>query len=227
MASVEKKVYPKVGAKPWTVLRARAANAPSTKFSPVVVASLLSMAPDSARNNVLRPMERLGIFDGEGNLTPLGQKWRIDASYAEACQTILDAVYPEDLLAFKDAEDKPDKAQINTWFSHQGLGASNAGQMAATYTMIAQRTPPDPNSQAESKASTSKLRATPVKKVAPAKADAKPASDSGVTPPPPPPPPANHGPNVHLDIQIHIPAEATADQIDQIFASMAKHLYPR
>ena len=33
------------------------------------------------------------------------------------------------------------------------------------------------------------------------------------------------GPNVHLDIQIHIPAEATAEQIDQIFASMARHLY--
>jgi hypothetical protein len=35
------------------------------------------------------------------------------------------------------------------------------------------------------------------------------------------------GPNVHLDIQIHIPAEATAEQIDQIFESMARHLYTK
>jgi hypothetical protein len=35
------------------------------------------------------------------------------------------------------------------------------------------------------------------------------------------------GPDVHLDIQIHIPADATAEQIDQIFGSMAKHLYQR
>jgi hypothetical protein len=33
------------------------------------------------------------------------------------------------------------------------------------------------------------------------------------------------GPNVHLDIQIHIPADASAEQIYQIFESMARHLY--
>lgn len=37
--------------------------------------------------------------------------------------------------------------------------------------------------------------------------------------------PANHSPSVHIDIQIHISPEASGDQIDQIFKSMAKHLY--
>jgi hypothetical protein len=32
-------------------------------------------------------------------------------------------------------------------------------------------------------------------------------------------------PSVHIDVQIHISPEATADQIDQIFSSMSKHLY--
>lgn len=32
-------------------------------------------------------------------------------------------------------------------------------------------------------------------------------------------------PSVHIDIQIHISAEASTDQIDQIFKSMGKHLY--
>jgi hypothetical protein len=32
-------------------------------------------------------------------------------------------------------------------------------------------------------------------------------------------------PSVHIDIQIHISPEASIDQIDQIFKSMAKHLY--
>lgn len=37
----------------------------------------------------------------------------------------------------------------------------------------------------------------------------------------------SNGPNpsVHIDIQIHISPEASTDQIDQIFKSMAKHLY--
>lgn len=37
--------------------------------------------------------------------------------------------------------------------------------------------------------------------------------------------PRSGGPNVHLDIQIHIPADASVEQIDQIFESMARHLY--
>jgi hypothetical protein len=32
-------------------------------------------------------------------------------------------------------------------------------------------------------------------------------------------------PSLHIDMQIHISPDASADQIDQIFASMAKHLY--
>ncbi|WP_173053887.1 DUF5343 domain-containing protein [Candidatus Nitrotoga sp. AM1P] len=35
----------------------------------------------------------------------------------------------------------------------------------------------------------------------------------------------SHNPSVHIDIQIHISPEASTDQIDQIFKSMAKHLY--
>lgn len=35
------------------------------------------------------------------------------------------------------------------------------------------------------------------------------------------------GPALHIDIQIHISPESTAQQIDKIFESMAKHLYGR
>lgn len=33
------------------------------------------------------------------------------------------------------------------------------------------------------------------------------------------------GPSLHIDVQVHIDSSATTEQIDQIFASMAKHLY--
>lgn len=32
-------------------------------------------------------------------------------------------------------------------------------------------------------------------------------------------------PNIHIDVQVHISPDATAEQIDQVFTSMAKHLY--
>ena len=34
-------------------------------------------------------------------------------------------------------------------------------------------------------------------------------------------------PSLHIDVQVHVSSEASAEQIDQIFASMAKHLYGR
>ncbi|MGI6460131.1 MAG: hypothetical protein ACOX5J_08530 [Candidatus Hydrogenedentales bacterium] len=40
-----------------------------------------------------------------------------------------------------------------------------------------------------------------------------------------PPAKAKDYPAVHIDIQIHIAADAKPEQIDQIFTSMAKHLY--
>lgn len=40
-------------------------------------------------------------------------------------------------------------------------------------------------------------------------------------------PSAHGGPEVHIDIQIHISPESSAQQIEKIFESMAKHLYGR
>lgn len=37
--------------------------------------------------------------------------------------------------------------------------------------------------------------------------------------------PSERTPTIHIDVQIHISADAKPEQIDQIFASMAKHLY--
>ena len=34
-------------------------------------------------------------------------------------------------------------------------------------------------------------------------------------------------PSLHIDLQIHIHPEATADQIETVFASMSKYLYNR
>lgn len=50
---------------------------------------------------------------------------------------------------------------------------------------------------------------------------------AGQAPPPPNFPNAQGAPEIHIDIQIHISPESTAQQIEKIFESMAKHLYGR
>jgi hypothetical protein len=219
--------FPKVPAKAWATLRARAAAAPSVKFTPSAVAAMLDMAsPDSARDNVVSHIRKLGLIDEDGALTDRGNKWRIDSSYAEACQEILDELYPDELRGFSDAQNNPDTSQVTAWMQHKGLGASNARQMAVTYAMIASMAIPDAPSPPQPKKGS---HSAPGKK-APRSATLKetsiqvPTSAESLTGPEPART-VDNGPNIHLDIQIHIPVEATNDQIDQIFASMAKHLY--
>ena len=48
---------------------------------------------------------------------------------------------------------------------------------------------------------------------------------SPAVPPPIVPSVGQTQPSLHIDIQVHISPDAKSDQIDQIFSSMAKHLY--
>ncbi len=210
--------FPKVPAKAWRTLRARAIAAPSTKFTPSLVSAQLDMAsPESARRNIVVNLERLGLIDDSGALTELGQKWRSDASYADACQEMLDATYPSELASLTTDDGSLDARQVRRWFDQKGFGTSNAKQMAATYLLIAAKdsqvgaapkAPKPPLPAGQQSVTTRRVR-----KKEP-EVDADPVEDE-----------SRVGPRLHLDVQIHIPADATAEQIDRIFASMAKHLY--
>ncbi|MEX8031491.1 hypothetical protein AB6V29_00460 [Microbacterium sp. 20-116] len=234
---------PKVPANAWRVLRARAASAPSTKFTASSVAAMLSMSsPKSAGDNVVYPMRRLGLLDEDGNLTPRGNKWRVDGTYEEACDEILAEVYPDELAGLTDNNGQPDRSAVVTWLHHKGLGESNAKQMASTYVLIASRVPPDPaaanapskgsgnSSRKNSGSARSKKQDDVTSDVA--RQEQAAANGSADIKQLPHAPSNNEqvkhgtGPQIHLDIQIHIPGTADAEQIDAIFASMAKHLYP-
>jgi hypothetical protein len=221
--------YPKIGTAAWRTLRARAVAAPTSKFNPGAVAVILGHdSPTSAATNVVSPMQKLGLIDDNGNLTDRGHKWRSNDSYAEACQEILDEVYPADLAGFTTTNGAPDRAMVTKWFQQQKFGDSNARQMAATYVMIAEKKVPEPPSDKEAKAK-KQAPGTAVKAGRLASRSAAPsAREDAATTPAPLPQTASSvvRPDIHLDFQIHIAADAKPEVIEQIFASMAKHLYP-
>lgn len=217
--------YPKIPIKAWTALRSRAASAPSTKFTPSVVAALMGMSsPESASSNTVSPMRRVGLIDDEGALTPRGNKWRVDASYADACQEILDDVYPSELEPLTDDSGRPDAQRVRTWFDHKGFGESNARQMASTYLMIAKKSPPTTSSPEAANSSTRGASPRRTRQPRMSRHSGEPAA-SGTEPETAADRSMGSSPNVHLDIQIHIPAAASPEQIDHIFESMARHLY--
>jgi hypothetical protein len=155
--------YPRLTAKAWAALRARAAAAPSTKFTSSSVAALVNMAsPKSAADNTVYPMRRLGLIDDDGGLTTRGNKWRVDGTFGDACQEILDDVYPVDLAALTKGDGRPDPEQVRTWFDHKGFGDSNARQMAATYVMVAGKQIPEVAS-VDAKKTAPKAKQAPMK----------------------------------------------------------------
>jgi len=133
-------------------------------------------------------MHKLGLLDENGNLTDLGHKWRSDDSYAEACQEILDNVYPADLAAFTTTNGAPDRAMVTKWFQQQKSGDSNARQMAATYVMIAEKKVPEPPSDKEAKTKRQAPGAAVKAGNSTSRSNTPSAREDAVTTPAPPPP---------------------------------------
>jgi hypothetical protein len=123
----------------------------------------------------------------------------------------------------------PDRQAAARWFMRElGVGENAAGRMAAFYVLLCRA---DPTQSAERAASqneaTRQRRSAP--RPATASAPARALSSGGTQPTPPAPaaPAREPIPSLHIDVQVHIPSDASAEQIDAIFSSMAKHLYKR
>lgn len=215
----QKKTYPMLPIAHWWALRKKFKQSIPGVVTDGYLATVLKMQAQSARANVLPYLKDLGIIDADGKTGERAKQWRDDARYAVVCKQILEEVYPEEL---RDAvTDSTQRAEAEGWFAHAtGTGESAARRMAQLYSIL--------------------LEADPAKQAVPEKAE-KPKKAPKLTakaeksPDAPPAIPASghvsaqhlEGPGIHINLEIHISADSTPDQIDAIFASMAKHIYKR
>ncbi len=91
--------------------------------------------------SLLRSLALLGLVDAEGIPTELAKKWRIDESYAEACDSMLRTAFPIDIVEAVPSDASGD-VLVNL-FMARGLGEGSAKNLARTYQMIAAKVPPD------------------------------------------------------------------------------------
>jgi hypothetical protein len=238
--AVSKPVFPIISQKSWWALRRRFRSSLPSSVTPGYVGSVLSITEKSAKDNIIPTLKRLGLLTAEGSPTPRAVRWRDDHQYPAVCSEIVEEVYPQEL---RDAVPSPseDEQAARRWFMNRGgVGESAARQMASTYAFLSAA---DPSAERETRPNSSAKkarvavnrggsgrRAKAQTREAVATSDAPPAGGNGVAPHPTPPTsphtPGRHSrPSLHIDLQIHIAPDASAAQIDQIFASMAKHLY--
>jgi hypothetical protein len=195
----------------------------------------LNISEPSARN-LVPPLLAIGIIDENGKLTQLGHDWRHDEQYADACNRMLEHIYPDELRHALPCPD-PDRRSVENWFSRTtGTGEAAVNRMALFYLLLCQGDPSAaesgstgrgdgrtraPREQARStrqRGTAQPARLASASVVTPDVESATPQAQRGAGPT------LSGRPSLHIDVQIHIPADATAEQIDHIFASMARHL---
>jgi hypothetical protein len=167
----------------------------------------------------------LGLVDEEGKTSDRARKWRDDAQYKDVCQDIVQAIYSQELL---DSAPDPneDRNPALRWFAnHTGAGESAVRKMVNFYALVMEGdASKEPAQRRDEKTKGREVSSRNSTKTKPKKAEVKSTSgeDDIVKAK------SNSGaPELQINLQIHISSDATADQIDQIFVSMAKHIYRR
>lgn len=213
--------YPMISEKNWWTIRDKFKATVPSVVSSNYVKTLLTMSSDnSANSNVISPLKRLGLIDDDNKPTLLAYDWRLDDKYEEACDSMVKSVYPVELLdLFPDSS--VDRNTAKNWFMSQGVGQGAANKMAALFSLlkngeIGEKKPVNKKANNIAKPKVKQDKTTVLKNET-SSIDAEnipKKTDNSI-----------NRPNLHIDLQIHISPDSTPEQIETIFASMAKHLY--
>lgn len=215
----------------WATLQRTFFKGIPAKVTNNYLATALSMSEKTA-GNILPQLRNIGLIDNDGVPTELATELRFEASYAAACKTIVTTIYPDELRdLFPDAD--ADVEKVAEWFMrHSGSGLGFSKNAARFYLhLLAGKLPGEDVAPRATKGNKSSAR-KPTPKVAQAPVTPAPSVQEAVETHPQDAlaqPKARHqgGPSLHIDMQVHIDPASTPEQIDSIFASMAKHLYGR
>lgn len=233
MAEDKKKGFPRIPLGVWFGVREKLKQKVPSEMSPSYVSSALNMTPASASANVIPALKTFGLIDDAGKPTERAYDWRDDTKYAEVCLEILDEVYPQELRDLFHASDASFDS-VKSWFARTArVGDAAAGKFASTFLMLLKADLEKAKNAPVSKAKVPTAGKS-VNAAKPSRSVAAKAGESVTATEPPNEEQGQHRgsgggespltPKLHIDIQIHISPDSSADQIDKIFASMSKHL---
>ncbi len=218
--------YPTMPTPHWWSLRRKFRASIPREVTNNYLASALGMSERSAAANIAPSLRTTGIIDKDNKPTELAVRWRDDAQYAEVCRDIWEQVYPQELRELAP-DGSVSRRAVQMWLgNHTGIGESGSTKMASFYLLLldADITKNGDAPQALSGAkpayrpthrgSASKQARSQEGRSGPATKLGQQADGTG----------KRRFPDLNVNVQIHIASDASAEQIDQIFASMGKHL---
>jgi hypothetical protein len=225
--------YPNIPEVNWWALRRRFQQTMPREIDSSYLATVLNIS-EPAAGNLTGPLRTVGLIDETGRPTDLALAWRDDEQYQQVTAAILAAVYPQGL---RDAAPppSPDRGAVVRWFSRTtGAGQAATERMARLYLLLAAGDPtaadqPSTDRSAQPGSAPLGRPSRRTRETSRPGSSARTVATPEPSPTPAPSPVSRQAqqPSLHIDIQVHIDPAATPEQIDQIFASMARHLYDR
>lgn len=206
--------FPQIPSTVWWGMRNLLINSPRATFDESMISAKLGVQQAAARQYVAE-LKKVGILDDEGKGTDLANRWRMDDSYSEAVKDIANKVYPSSLVTIAPPG-AADRQTVKNWFMTQGLGAGSAGNKTATYLLLTSELPEDSAQTKTTKvpASSEKAPSTSKKssKLNPGKKELQNTKENNSDSLP-----------LNVNVQVHISADASTEQIDAIFSAMRKY----
>ena len=224
--------FPMLPGAHWWALREKFKQSIPGVVTDSYLAATLNMQAKSARVNVLPYLRDIGLIGDDNKTQELAKAWRDDSQYADVCRQIREKIYPDELRSTATDPSK-DRSVIERWFAnHTGAGKSAIRRITQFYLILLEgdvnKKPQDRTAKTEEgkkKLSEKMSRDTKKKEpLTPKSLESSAQTASSGTP-------SKEGspsfPGVSINLQIHISSDATPDQIDKIFESMAKHIYKK
>lgn len=233
----DKTRYPQIPSTVWWGVRSILQRTPNATIDERLLGVTLGVQEAAARAYLVE-LRSVGILSDENKPTPLAQKWRLDESYPEAVEQIIQSTYPEGLIHVAPPGDA-ERQKVVSWFLREGLGQGAAGNKAATYLLISS---PTPNEAPRGVVKAAQGEGAPRARTAVPKAERQAAasnrgggrtSDNGGS--------GDRGGKgdsgagglrsgsdafpLNVNVQIHISADAGTEQIESIFQAMRRYLY--
>lgn len=210
--------FPQIPARVWWGMRDLLKSSPNSTFTADMLGAKLSVQPAASRQ-YLAELKRVGVLTDEGRATEVAKKWRQDEGYAEAVEELVSGVYPQSLRAIAPPGDSDRQTVIN-WFMSQNLGEGSAKNKASTYMLIASGEPGSasgaPAVSRERRNTSANTAASITRSATRYRSDAGKNGQNGEAKSPMMP--------LNVNLQIHISAEASNEQIESIFAAMKKYM---
>lgn len=224
MPETQELTFPDLPVGQWSKLRTLfKSNLPKT-IDIDFLASILKISESTARNT-FRNLVLLRLVEKEGKVTDRANDWRTDDLYPQVCKEIAEEVYPPELRDL--AQTSGEREALVNWFTRKTkIGTTAAHKNAAIFEVINYGDLPKSSESNDGKGQDKvKARGKPKSKTTKQQSHSQKGDGTTFQPIKPFLPNISPNPSIHIDIQIHISPDAKPEQIEQIFASIEKHLY--